>query len=243
MAKRAYLRLALLTTTAVIAAFALVEFIVLYQIVEVPGGWRLGMDYIFYRDLGEQWLANGSFYLPHQLAGPYDVTLMQDVLYPPTALFLFVPLVFLPALAWWALPVAILAYAGYRWRPALWVWPLILLLAMWPRTMSAFLYGNTDMWMAVAVAGGLLWGWPALLVVIKPTFAPLALLGIRRRSWWGAAAVIALVSLPMLALWADYVTSIRNLHISLDYSLGSLPLMFIPLMAWLGRRSPEAGTR
>ena len=36
------------------------------------------MDWEFYRDLGASWLANGSYYQPHQLAGPYVFTTMVD---------------------------------------------------------------------------------------------------------------------------------------------------------------------
>ena len=38
---------------------------------------------------------------------------------------------------------------------------------------------------AAGVAAGLLWGGPAVLIVLKPTFAPLALVGFGRR--WLAA--------------------------------------------------------
>ena len=47
----------------------------------------------------------------HQLAGPYDVTLMTDVLYPPSALLLFVPFSILPIVLWWVVPIAITGYS------------------------------------------------------------------------------------------------------------------------------------
>ncbi len=63
--------------------------------------WDFGMDHRFYVSLGESWLMDGAFYLPHQLAAPYQVELLTftgtgDTLYPPPALFLFVPLAMLP---------------------------------------------------------------------------------------------------------------------------------------------------
>ena len=46
---------------------------------------------------------------------PYDLAPMADVLYPPHALFLFVPLVFVPAIVWWVVPIAVITYAVWRW--------------------------------------------------------------------------------------------------------------------------------
>ena len=103
------------------------------------------------------------------------------------------------------------------------------------RTQTAFLFGNTDMWMAAAVAGGIRWGWPAALLVIKPTFLPLALVGVRRREFWFAMAAVAIVSIPMAALWLDYVHALRNVTIDAEYSLGSIPLVLSHLVAWMLR--------
>lgn len=195
----------------------------------------IGMDFRFYRDVGARWLTDGSYYLPRQLAGPYDVQLMADVLYPPHALVLFVPFAFLPAILWWAVPIGVTLYIIRDMPPAPWAVVGMLLLLMWPRAHAAFIFGNSDMWMMAAVAAGLRWGWPALLVTIKPTVAVLALVGLRRRSWWVVVGLLALASLPMLPLWFDYALSVRNLRIDPWYSLGSLPLLLIPVVAWLGR--------
>lgn len=231
-------RLTLLVITAVLAAFAIVEAILMYEQIRTnTGGWYIGMDYDFYRGVGARWLADGTYYLPHQLAGPYDVALMVDNLYPPTALALFVPLVFLPAVVWWIVPAAIVGYALWRWRPALWAWPVMLLLLMWPRAMGSLFHGNTDMWAAAGVAGALLWGWPAAIIALKPTLLPLALIGIRRRAWWVAVAIGLATVAATLPLWLDYVTAMRNLRIGWEYSLGSIPIVVLPLVAWLGRES------
>ena len=231
-------RLVLLAITVVIAAFAVVEAILMYEQIRTnTGGWYIGMDYDFYRGVGARWLADGTYYLPHQLAGPYDVALMVDNLYPPTALALFVPLVFLPAVVWWIVPAAIVGYALWRWRPALWAWPVMLLLLMWPRAMGSLFHGNTDMWAAAGVAGALLWGWPAAIIALKPTLLPLALIGIRRRAWWVAVAIGLATVAATLPLWLDYVTAMRNLRIGWEYSLGSIPIVVLPLVAWLGRES------
>ena len=84
----------------------------------------------------------------------------------------------------------------------------MLVLLMWPRAESAFIFGNSDMWMAAGIAAGLRWGWPALLLVLKPIFLPLAALGANRVSWWVGAGVIVLVSLAMLPLWS----AVRRRH-------------------------------
>ena len=63
-----------------------------------------------------------------------------------------------------------------------------------------------------------------------------ALPGIRRRSWWVGIGVFALLSLPLLALWPDYLRVALNSSGSLTYALLDFPIMLAPLAAWLGRR-------
>ena len=221
--------------TVAILGFALLELAVNLSYVLPPGASFLGMDFFFYRDVATRWLETGAYYLPHQLSGPYNVTLMVDNLYPPPALFLFLPFLVLPAVLWWLIPISVLG-AFIAWcRPGPIALPLLALVLVWPRTQTAFLFGNTDLWMAAAVAGGLRWGWPAALLVIKPTFLPLALVGARRREFWIALAAVAAASIPMAALWLDYGQAMRNLTIGADYSLGSLPLVLAPIVAWLLR--------
>src|SRR4029077_5674967 len=40
----------------------------------------VGTDHTFYREVGQRWLDTGVYYLPHQLAGPYQVQADVDVL-------------------------------------------------------------------------------------------------------------------------------------------------------------------
>ena len=49
------------------------------------------------------------------------------------------------------------------------------------------------------------------------------------------AGVIVLVSLAMLPLWSQYIVAMRSLRLGHDYSLGSLPLLLVPITAWQGR--------
>jgi hypothetical protein len=205
-------------------------------------GHEAGMDFWFYRDIGVRWLADGTYYLPHQLTGePYVFTAMADVLYPPSALVLFVPFVWLPAILWWVIPLGVVAYVVWSYRPSPWAWVAIAACVAWPRTFGAVLFGNTDMWVAAAVAGGLRWGWPAALLTIKPMFVPLGLPAIRKPSAWIAGAVMLAISLPMLG---DYWTAARNLVVSdpFAYWTVSLPFAVLPLVAWWGRsRGWETG--
>jgi hypothetical protein len=198
--------------------------------------WWLGMDQGFYRDIGARWLADGSLYLPYQLTGPYEFRTMLDVLYPPNALFLFVPFVFLPAALWWAIPIGVLVYVIRSWSPLPWAWLAMAVLLAWPSSIFAYLTGNTTIWAAAALAAGLRWGWPAVFLALKPSLAPFALLVVRRRSFWLGGIAFGLVSLAMLPLWFEYLTAMRNLSVGADYSLHSIPLMLIPVVAWVGRQ-------
>ena len=207
------------------------------QLQELAGrvGWAPGSDFAFYRGVAQRWLETGSFYLPAQLAGPYGMVLNRDVLYPPTALYLFTPFLWLPPAVWWGVPIFVLCYALWRWRPAAWAWPILAFGLVWPRTQGALLLGNTDLWIAAAVAGGLLWGWPAILAALKPTFLALALVGATRRSWWIGWTVFAAINVPLLGLWSDYLVTLGNSGIPWTYSLLNVVLPLLPLAAWLAR--------
>jgi hypothetical protein len=206
--------------------------------------WTLGMDYRFYRDVGARWLADGTFYLPYQLAGPYGFTNMVDVLYPPHALLLFVPAAVLPAMLWWIAPIAILLYGIRAVRPPRWSWLVMLVLLAWPRAIGAYLFGNTDIWVASAIIGGAVWAWPAALLVLKPTALPFVLVAARRPSFWLGCFGMAAVALAMREEMLQYVTAIRNIRIDPGYSLGSIPLYLVPTTAigaaWLQRRRMAA---
>jgi hypothetical protein len=84
-------------------------------------------------DAAQRWLATGAFFLPRQLNGPYQ-QLLGDVLYPPTGLYLFVPFSFLPRLAWFIAPLAIVAASLWRLRPTPWGWAAIGVLFIWSPT-------------------------------------------------------------------------------------------------------------
>jgi hypothetical protein len=196
---------------------------------------QIGGDLAFFQGAARRWLETGVLYLPHQLAGPHEVVLQVDNLYPPHALLLFLPFTILPAVLWWIIPIGVTAYVIARLRPATWSWPLLAVLLLWPKTIVGVLWGNTDMWIVAAVAAGLWWRWPVILVTIKPFFAPYALLGVGSRWFWVATALIGAVSLAMLPLWLDYAKVVTNVSISSEYLLRSVPTTFIPIVAWLAR--------
>ena len=227
-------RIVALTITGVMLFAFVLELA--YLLPYVASQNAVGSDLTFYRGVGQRWLDTGVYYLPHQLAGPYVVMPDVDVLYPPIALLLFVPLVWLPDALWWIIPGAVLAVTLGWFRPALWTWPIMAFLFAWPRGVSNLVYGNSDMWIGAFICGGLLLAWPAVLVLIKPSVLPFALIGIRHRSWWIGAGLLALLSLAMLQLWREFVVAIHNSDAAWYYSLDDMPPLFIPVVAWLGRR-------
>ena len=201
-------------------------------------------DYAFYVRQAERWFAGGGFYELHQLAGIYSPTGGVDNLYPPPALLLFLPFVWLPALLWWAIPLAIVGVTVCSFRPAPSTWPAMAFLAWLPRSESIVIWGNTTMWLVAFVALGLRFGWPSVLVLIKPYFAPFALIGFGRRPWIIAAVVFGAVNVLLLPVWLDYLAAWRNATNwpGLGYSPADFLVISIPLVAWLARRrDPDAG--
>jgi hypothetical protein len=189
---------------------------------------------------GSDWAATGRLYFPEQIAGPHTNVLGHSVYYPPNALLLFAPLAALPqplaAAIWWGVPLAVGAYVVHGFRPAVWAWPVLAALLVWKHAQIVLVVGNSDMWAAAAVAAGLRWGWPAVLLVLKPLWLPLAIIGIRHRSWWLALAVLAAMSLPFLPLWLEWIAVMRNVtNLSDSRPLVIVAPVLIGLVAWIAR--------
>jgi hypothetical protein len=202
-------------------------------------------DHAIYMAAARRWMAGGSFYQPYQLAGPYTIV-MVEILYPPTILPLLVVFAFLPDVLWWLIPIAIVVAVTIHWRPSLLGWTLILACMAVPITFESIAYGNPGIWIAAFVALATVYGWPAVLVVLKPTLAPFMLLGIRRPSWWVALGLLGLVSLAFLPLWGQYLTVLMNARgplVSPLYSLNQAPVLLIPVAAWVCRRRKEPSAR
>lgn len=195
---------------------------------------RVGVDFVLYRQSAVDWLSGHSVYLSRQLAGPYVIQ-GGDRLYPPTALLLFAPFVYLPAWLWWAVPFAGTLYGFWRQDLAAWTWPLVLLVAA--IVMPGYLEGNPGIWMTAFLALGLSWSGPAALVLLKPTLAPFALPGIRHRSWWLVVAALAGASLLFGPLWVDWwrAAVVNPTNGGLLYNATSYPWAILMIVISLGR--------
>lgn len=240
-------RFVAVSLTVVILAFAVLDAIVVLPVsLTYQGGAAVGMDYGIYMDRTHDWLAGDGFYRARQLSGqPYEI-LNGDSFYPPTLLLLLVPFALgLPAVLWWLIPIAIIAAALVHIRPPMWTWPIMAFTLLLPRASLVLVLGNPSLWMIAAAFAGVAWAWPSALLLLKPTLAPFALIGIRHRSWWIALGVLVLVSVPFGALWRDYVTALVNAQNArgLEYTLGEWPLMIAPLAAWVGQLTKQRADR
>jgi hypothetical protein len=205
-------------------------------------GW--GGDFQQYVTVTRGWLAGEPFYPAWQIDGPYQLPggltpgpHGWPVLYPPYALVLFIPFTVLPAVLWWVVPVTAIAWVLFLLRPHPLAWPLMAGCLVWDQSLALLVAGNpAALWGTAAVALGLLYSWPALGVLLRPTLLPFALIGIRQRSWWIGAGIGLLVSLLFLPMWPDYLRATLNLRgVTTLYLLEHIPLLLIPLIAWLAR--------
>jgi hypothetical protein len=222
-------------------AFALTIGLVLLDLIDIGANSatlrnQIGVDYHLYMETATRWLAGGPYFQADQLAGPYPIS-AGDILYPPVALLLFVPFSFLPGVLWWALPATAIAWCLRCLRPARVVWPLLVACAVWPTTPLKVLTGNPVIWAVAALALGVVYAWPSVLVLIKPSLFPFALFGARRRRWWLALGIFVAVSLPFGSLWIDWFHSMLNSQGGgIAYSSLEIPMLAFPIIAWLGRR-------
>ncbi len=86
------------------------------------------------------------------------------------------------------------------------------------------------------MALGVLYYWPSVLVLIKPSLFPFAFFGSNRRTWWVALGLFALACVPFGSLWIDWTHSLVNSEGGgLAYSALEIPMLALPVVAWLGR--------
>lgn len=228
-----YVRVVALVLTVLIVGFGLLE---LYATWTITFAGLHGVDFNHYLDGTRRWLATGSPYLPSEVAGPFQYQ-PESFLHPPIALLLFAAFLALPAVLWWVIPLAVIGWVIGSLRPAPWTWPVMAALAVLPHEIPVYVVGNTDLWACAIVALGLRFGWPAVLMVIKPSLFPLGLIGASRRSWWIAAALIILVAIPFGSLWLDWASVAMHAPSGILYSIYSLPSVCLPTVAWIGRTS------
>jgi hypothetical protein len=242
---RAYGRLAV-PLAAVLAALAALRFgVMLTEAARSPGS--IGIDYTTVIDGTNRWLHGGSPFAPRQLAGPYlqigaNLSDSGEFLYPPIALPFFAPFTVLPGICWWATPAVLFGAGLLRLRPARWTWPLLAFLALAGQSIPLVIAWNPTIWIVTFAVWAPFVGWTGPLVLLKPTVAPLALLGIRHRSWWITAGLLAIACVPFGSLWRDWLTAVTNMRTNgppgFAFSLLQLPFLLLPFVAWLGRRSP-----
>lgn len=219
------------------------------NVIGVANGWLRdypGLDFNHYVDGARRWVETGTPYLANEVAGPFAFS-NESFLHPPIALILFAPFLVLPAFLYWAIPLIGTAAIIASWRPARWTWPVIALLLNWPRFGGALAVGNSDLWVAFFIALGLRLAWPVVLLAIKPSVAPIGLVALAalagtgamsRRRWLEvgvAAVVLVAAAVPFGALWLDWLAVVRHSPADLLYSLGGLPWLVVPGIAWLGR--------
>ncbi len=202
-----------------------------------PPGWRIANDDLtIYTDATRRLFGGGQWYLDRQIHGPYEIS-HGDVLYPPVTALFFGLWLLLPGWSFSAIAVGVTTWAVWRMRPALWTWPLLALCLAWPMLGLKVLRLNPSVWIMVASALGVRFGWPGALILLKPSFLPFAAIGIRHRGWWLAAGLLAVASLPFLADTLAYPRIVLDARGGgLAYSLPDLPFVLLPLIAWAGRR-------
>ncbi len=231
---RWYRPLAVGLTVGLLALLAYELVLTLPRMISTQG--TMGVDFHQYQGHAGRWLAGGGFYLPEQLSGPYVVYDLLPPLYPPPFLLLIIPFLWLPELVWWVVPIAVVVGVVAYWRPAPWAWPLLAALVAWPRTWEIVAFGNPTMWIAAFAALGTVWDWPSIGVLLKPSLAPFALIGANRRSWWIALAVAVAIGIPFAGMWIDYAKAVLNADQGWMYSLRDVPLVAIPVVAWIAGR-------
>ena len=224
-----------------VATVAIVAQLVLSFPYANLGGTDWGADLRGYVEASRSWLAGDGFYLPRQLHGPYPIEL-GDVLYPPTMLYLFIPFLVLPYQLWWVLAVGLLGFVVWSWRPAPWAVASILVCFAFPDQPVLYFRGAPVIVFAALVAAALRWKWPGALILLKPSILPFALIGIRTRGWWITAGILVVLTLPLIPLIPDWLRAVVDARGPGGwlYSVKDLPLLMVPVIAYLGRtRDPR----
>jgi hypothetical protein len=221
----------LLTLTTIAACASLLVSSAVWSTVESSG--RLGADFQLYLDATQRTMSGGHLYLDRQLAGPYELR-DGDILYPPPIILLMLPFTVLPAALFWIVPLATIAVVVVHHRPALWSWPIVGLAFVYPVTSLKITHGNPTMWIVAAIALATLRAGPGVLVLLKPTLAPFALIGINRRQWWFGLAIGTAICAVFAPLWVDYLAILANARgRGILYSLDEVPFALVPVISWL----------
>jgi hypothetical protein len=202
-------------------------------------GWYGGSDFDLYIAATHRWLSGGDFYPAVQTAGAY-VLEYGAILYPPQMLALFVPFTVMPAVLWWIIPTVATAWIVAGYRPGPWTFAVMLLpILAWPLTVLTWWSGTPTIWFVMFVALATRWPMTSALILAKPTLLPFALLGVRRRAWWlilAVGLVTAVIAEPLTVQWVMSMVNARGPMVSPLYSVDNVPLMMMPVTAWIGWR-------
>jgi Glycosyltransferase family 87 len=223
--------------------------VVAIQVVLYVVGWianheaiPLGLDWLGYRAGFDRLLATGTPYAAFELAGPFTPEHL-DFIHPPNALVLFAPFAILPQpldyILWIAIPIAIFCYLlrDLPW----WAWPFVALLSTTNSLQYPILNGNSSLFMTAIFGLGFRYGWVVGLLAMKPTLAPLAIVGFRRsRRTVLVTAALAIVPILVTLPWfADYITVARNMQgIPLTYSISNYSLIALAALPWVAGKLP-----
>ena len=127
------------------------------------------------------------------------------------------PFTVLPGALYWLIPAVLTMIAFWRLRPAPWSVMAMIVLAAAGFVQGPIFWGTPVFWLVPVVAWGGLLGWPAPFVLLKPTLAPFALVGMRRpRAFLMGILLLSVLSLPLIPLWWDWLAAIRHSDLSPD---------------------------
>lgn len=242
--REAYIRATQVVLTGLFGGLAVANLVGSFN------GWLIayhGWDFDHYLEATRRWVETGTPYQAAEVAGRFQFG-DGTFLHPPISLLLFAPFLVLPGFLYWLIPLGGTVALVAAWQPARWTWPLMALLLNWPRFGGAVVVGNTDLWVVFFIAAGLRFGWPVLLLAIKPSIGPFAIVELAAlmrvdalpiRRWVEialAAALLILVAAPFGSLWLDWLAVIRHSPADPLYSLGAVPWLVVPVIAWYGRR-------
>lgn len=224
--------------TVTLLAWAVVVFAFVFD--GVASRDEVGYDPRLFAQFGARFVATGEAYYPIQLGEPYRAEGTVNI-YPPLALYLFVPFAYLPLALWWAIPLGVLGWHLWSCRPRFWTWPVMALILGLVPTASALVYGSSTLWSVAMICIGLRYPAAMALLAFKPVDAAVAVLVVRRRAFWVGLALVAVAALPFGRLWIEWWSAITNIEGGTPLrNITGLPLLLLPLVVWVGRSTPRS---